>query len=382
MSTRHSIANARRLSNLRIDREYTDFREALTGRLLASGVPETNPSQDLPPGYIWIRFTKDSPPARATIGSGMAGYELATDYPVKTGVNTAHEREAIKPSSISPQTRATQAINARNGTIPGYLNSTQFTPGIVHGWGQGGYGLNVYVEEFTYKDRLISGHLPVAVPGTTNQRYQGVVYYDYDNDTLAIAYGTASTAPAVLFNRASAVAISIGAGDRVRLFAVLLEHGQTDVLDTTPFYDLRDWLTPDNTPSGGGGSVTIQDTFLTSDVTIAAGGNNTFYDGPTVTTTGTGVWEIYSQLTIAVGNQNVIWEAKLWDGTTVINSGKVTAIASGYIIIALQGKATSAGTYKLSVNPITDSSGDTILATALGSGGTNKASYISAKKLS
>jgi hypothetical protein len=81
------------------------------------------------------------------------------------------------------------------------------------------------------------------------------------------------------------------------------------------------------TPSGGSGSLSYLQSFLSADVMFAAA--NTFYDGPTVTLSA-GTWWLSGRLMLLdpTGGSG-IYSLKLWDGTTVATNYQISGPGTG-----------------------------------------------------
>lgn len=95
--------------------------------------------------------------------------------------------------------------------------------------------------------------------------------------------------------------------------------------------------------------------------------NNTanYFDGPTVAQGSTGTWFASGSVTVRDTSSASIL-VKLWDGTTVIASGAVSAVANNNTLIALSGYiASPAGNIRISVRDASNTSG-LILADASG----------------
>lgn len=90
---------------------------------------------------------------------------------------------------------------------------------------------------------------------------------------------------------------------------------------------------------------------------VALSNTGSYFDGPSVSLS-TGIWFVVGQITVAdtAGAANV--QAKLWDGTTVISSGRINISASSNGMISLSGFITNpSGNVRISANDITSTSG-------------------------
>ena len=79
--------NLERLGALFGNQEYTSRGRANTSRLGSDGIPEADPSNGLPAGYIWIRREGSRAETRALIGSGLRGWERIGNLLVEVGIN-------------------------------------------------------------------------------------------------------------------------------------------------------------------------------------------------------------------------------------------------------------------------------------------------------
>ena len=236
--------NVRLLGELFGNQEYTERGSARTSRLDANEQPEADPSTGLPAGYIWVRRDGSRNEVRALIGAGMYRWERIGNLPVEVGINRSGELEAIKPL-VNVETAYTHGTTLTTAPAQSlYLESKQFTPGLVTADAVGGYGLSVYVQPLPYRATVIEGAVSVSssVPGTTGQRRLAVIFYDVSAAALGVANGTV-TLSAAPFTLDDAVAIALGDTDRIRLGAVELAYGQTSITASNKFIDCRDWLT-------------------------------------------------------------------------------------------------------------------------------------------
>jgi hypothetical protein len=120
-----------------------------------------------------------------------------------------------------------------------------------------------------------------------------------------------------------------------------------------------------------GYKVSISQSFLTAStsVNISLTTIGTYFDGPTVAQGTSGTWFATGNVslkTLATGPD--IFFAKLWDGTTVIDSGgaQSTLASDANIVISLSGVLSSpAGNIRISVDDQTSSQG-LILANTTG----------------
>lgn len=117
-------------------------------------------------------------------------------------------------------------------------------------------------------------------------------------------------------------------------------------------------------------SLSTLSNFLGADVLL----NNTsaYFDGPSVAQGTSGTWLVIAKVTL-VSTSTDGFNCKLWDGTTVIDSGRtVNPIASVPTTITLAGIITSpAGNLKISVQDVSSTTGK-ILFNASGAGGDGK----------
>ena len=81
-----------------------------------------------------------------------------------------------------------------------------------------------------------------------------------------------------------------------------------------------------------------------------------YFTGPTIAQGTSGTWWASGQVTVYDTGGNTTFLAKLWDGTTVIDSAYYTATAANQaVVISLSGFiANPAGNIRISVNAGTD----------------------------
>lgn len=77
---------------------------------------------------------------------------------------------------------------------------------------------------------------------------------------------------------------------------------------------------------------------LTADVALTS--TATFYDGPTIAQGTAGTWFASGKVTVTDASSAALW-AKLWDGTTVIDSGAFQVAGGGFVTISLSGYTTN-----------------------------------------
>lgn len=236
--------------------EYSDPSDMITGYITpVTGLRAADPLIFLTgTGLIWLYTEDQRVSVPAVIGEGMRNYTRAAGVRCKTGLNGKGDRVAREPVDDNQNAALNaQYHNASQQAV--YVNSQQFTPGLVTAYSPetgGDYGLFVYVHPFTYGGVVVKGKVAVSalVPATTNERGIAVVYYDISDAALGAVAGTTSLMPSTSFALDDAAAIALGDTDRIRLGAVILEHGQTTIVETDTFFDCRDFLTLD----GAGGS--------------------------------------------------------------------------------------------------------------------------------
>lgn len=91
---------------------------------------------------------------------------------------------------------------------------------------------------------------------------------------------------------------------------------------------------------------------------VALNNTGTYFTGPTVAQGTTGTWFASGTIVVAGGGSDVIF-VKLWDGTTVMASGRVTLNAAGNAqSVSISGAITTpAGNIRIDVNDSTSTSG-------------------------
>lgn len=88
---------------------------------------------------------------------------------------------------------------------------------------------------------------------------------------------------------------------------------------------------------------------LTSAINITT--STTYFDGPSIAQSTVGTWFAQGSVTLLDTTNAAIYNVKLWDGTTVIASGKQNATVSSAVTMALCSYLTTpAGNLRLSVN--------------------------------
>lgn len=163
---------------------------------------------------------------------------------VGTNIPTAAQKfgSAIGAAELPP------IVGEASGTLWADRN---LKPGLVRPWAEGGYGLFVYIETITYRDKVIQGPVAVSsnVPGSSDERRLAVITWDVSAADFVVVNGTATTT-STPFTLENYVAIPLGDTDRLRLGAVELVNGQTTVAADNFFIQERDWLTLHADPAG------------------------------------------------------------------------------------------------------------------------------------
>jgi hypothetical protein len=123
------------------------------------------------------------------------------------------------------------------------------------------------------------------------------------------------------------------------------------------------------------GTIAVSLSSLTNSLGADVALNNTtfFFDGPSVAQGATGTWCATGSITARDAAGSAIINAKLWDGTTVIASGRsVTTAANAGVVIALSGCiASPAGNIRISAQDVTSINGTiTFSLTGLAKDGT------------
>lgn len=321
------------------NQEYTGRGPARTSRLDTSGNAEADPSSGLPASYIWVRRDGGRAETRALIGSGLRGWERIGNLPVEVGINSSGELEAIKPL-INVETA--YVYGDELSTAPArnlYIESRQFTAGLVTADTDGDGGLNVRVQPLAHADKVMGGAVSVSasVPSNSGERRLAVIYYDVSADALGVANGAVTTSAAP-FTLENAVAIALGGTDRIRLGAVELANGQTTVEANNNFIDCRDWLTLEGTG--------VQSVVAGTNVTV----DNTDPQNPIVSATGGGGGSIGDWIVIREKQTAGTYGGAFTNGadcTRVLNeelvdTGNHASLASNQITLA-------AGTYRFEI---------------------------------
>ena len=106
----------------------------------------------------------------------------------------------------------------------------------------------------------------------------------------------------------------------------------------------------------------LSNTALTNSLSANVALNNTsnYFTGPSVAQGTTGAWFASGQVTMKDSGTGIDYVAKLWDGTTVIDSGAIGATNTNQaMIIALSGYiASPAGNLRISVRDLTSTNGN------------------------
>lgn len=136
------------------------------------------------------------------------------------------------------------------------------------------------------------------------------------------------------------------------------------------------WAVP---AGGGGGALTSANAHLSSNVVLTTA--STYYDGPSLSLVA-GTWLIISVLTIQNGASGTPdADAKLWDGTTLVDSSESTTVASYRTTLTLAGIASPTGTTTYKASVAVGSNGGNILAAGLSNGNNSNGSSIFAVKI-
>lgn len=134
------------------------------------------------------------------------------------------------------------------------------------------------------------------------------------------------------------------------------------------------------TASGGGGSITVSENFLTSATTISS--TNTFFDGPSLSLAA-GTYLLDAAVTIDV-QTSAHFTAKIWDGTTLMSPTveHFHATSGGQLCFAIPGYAVlgSTTTVKVSV-AANNGTNNAIDNTGATNSTANKSSYLRATKI-
>lgn len=131
--------------------------------------------------------------------------------------------------------------------------------------------------------------------------------------------------------------------------------------------------------AAGGGSVTVSENYLGSDVTMTTA--NTFYDGPSLTLSA-GSYILIGHVSVLILNASGAYiTAKLWDGTTVYDDSVHygTQFARHTCNVTAYVTPSGSTTYKISATQ--NSSGGTIETTIGTNGAANKGSHLIAIKI-
>jgi hypothetical protein len=195
--------------------------------------------------------------------------------------------------------------------------------------------------------------LPTALVGLANY---DILEYDsvselWRNKTLLTILGRLLTTQGDLLRRgASGVErLAIGAANRL-----LKSNGTTE---SWAQVDLTTDVTGVLPRANGGFSPGATTNSLGANVLLNNTG--TYFTGPSLTL-GAGVWMVFGKVTLGGGSAGEVYNGKLWDGTTVIDSGVTygTTTASGITTLALMGVITDpVAAVSIAVKDTTSTSG-------------------------
>jgi hypothetical protein len=236
--------NAAWLGDLYASREFTEI--ALTWETgyvnAADGTIDPDPQVGLDSNHIWIHGSDGRKATRALLGDRMIPYRRIARQACSAGFNSRGEFTAIAPILGDAPGQDADSI-AQASEKSRYIESASLTPGLVTAWSAGGYGLFVFVHPLPYRDTVITGAVDVSasVPSNPGEKRLVVIAYDVSDAALVAVDGAVTTALPD-FTLQDVVAVDLGDSDRIRLGAVVLEEGQTDITSATRFIDARDWL--------------------------------------------------------------------------------------------------------------------------------------------
>lgn len=135
----------------------------------------------------------------------------------------------------------------------------------------------------------------------------------------------------------------------------------------------------DNAGKVGGFSSAPIKSSLSANVSLSS--TNTYFDGPSIAQGSVGTWVVFGNITVVDTNSglNGLFNCKLWDGTTVIDSSPIRTFAGGGVgAIHLSGSlASPAGNLKISCSNPQDTTGSILF----NSSGNSKDSTITAYRI-
>ena len=195
--------------------------------------------------------------------------------------------------------------------------------------------------------------LPTALVGLANY---DILEYDsaselWRNKTLVTILGRLLTTQGDLLRRGASGVERLAIGSANHL---LKSNGTT-----------QSWAQADLTTDVTGVLPRANGGFTPSATTNSLGANvllnntGTYFTGPSLTL-GTGVWLVFGKVTLGGGSAGEVYNGKLWDGTTVVDSGVTygTTTASGITTLALMGVITNpAAAVSIAVKDTTSTNG-------------------------
>lgn len=128
-----------------------------------------------------------------------------------------------------------------------------------------------------------------------------------------------------------------------------------------------------------GGGATVSENFLTGNVTMTSA--DTWYDGPSLTLAA-GTYVLMGHIVVSSANTGVFFEARLYDGTNVLDSPEGYQVDSGQNLnMAVVGTVVLSGSTTVKIQAASHSASGTIKASAAFNGTANKASHLVALKI-
>lgn len=131
--------------------------------------------------------------------------------------------------------------------------------------------------------------------------------------------------------------------------------------------------------SGGSLSVLLSKLTASLGADVTLNNTGTYFDGPSVAQGTTGTWMAFGIVTLIDTAGVAAFDCKLWDGTTVIASGRTVNFSAGAVVsLSLAGYlASPAGNIRISCKDLTSTSG----AIKFNSTGNSKDSTVSVVRI-